>query len=305
MPDFKPMLAAKDASKIRFPVLASPKIDGVRAVIIEGRVLSRSLKPIPNPFVQRCFGTAVLNGFDGELVVGESTGRDENGDDVMQRTTSGVMAKTGLPNVAYHVFDLTNLDYGFESRFATLSRIVENLPFDRLVLVPHVLIHDQAELDAYEAKCLAEGYEGVMVRDPAGKYKHGRSTAKEGGLVKIKRFTDAEAVIIDFVEREHNDNEATVDELGHTKRSTHKAGKRPAGDLGAFVCHHSLTGQTFQVGTGFSAAQRKLFWEQRETMRGQICKYKSFEVTGVKDAPRFPIFVGIRSPFDLDDPGKP
>ncbi|MEX3614478.1 MAG: hypothetical protein VB141_12185 [Burkholderia gladioli] len=51
---FKPMLAATltKPELIKFPVWASPKIDGIRCVFFGGAAYSRSLKPIPNPVVQ-------------------------------------------------------------------------------------------------------------------------------------------------------------------------------------------------------------------------------------------------------------
>jgi DNA ligase-1 len=34
------------------------------------------------------------------------------------------------------------------------------------------------------------------------------------------------------------------------------------------------------------------------TLAGKIAKYKHFEV-GVKEAPRFPVFLGFRNPLDM------
>jgi DNA ligase 1 len=50
MKNFKPMLAVDcgDVNALRFPLFASPKLDGVRAVVMNGGLMSRSLKPIPN-----------------------------------------------------------------------------------------------------------------------------------------------------------------------------------------------------------------------------------------------------------------
>lgn len=76
-----------------------------------------------------------------------------------------------------------------------------------------VEIGSAAELAAYKEKCLSEGYEGVMVRDPAGPYKCGRSTEREGWLLKIKRFEDAEAEVLETYEGMSNYNEAGVDAL--------------------------------------------------------------------------------------------
>ena len=89
------MLAAKtDGKGLSYPLLASPKLDGVRALIINGIVMSRSFKPIPNAHVQELFGRPEYNGLDGELIVGAPTDKD-----VYRNTTSGVMSQAGEPDV--------------------------------------------------------------------------------------------------------------------------------------------------------------------------------------------------------------
>ena len=63
---FRVMLATDyDPEKLRFPVLASPKLDGIRAYVKDGVVLSRQNKPIPNDHVQSLFSK--YEHFDGEL----------------------------------------------------------------------------------------------------------------------------------------------------------------------------------------------------------------------------------------------
>ena len=78
---FKPMLAETcedaDRAALPFPLYATPKIDGLRCLVIDGVATSRSLKPIPNRFVQSVLGTHLLDGLDGELVVGLDTGAFE------------------------------------------------------------------------------------------------------------------------------------------------------------------------------------------------------------------------------------
>jgi len=66
------MLAAtvKSVGDLRFPLLASPKLDGIRAIVRNGQVLGRSLKPLPNKLIQRMLGREDLEGLDGELIVG-------------------------------------------------------------------------------------------------------------------------------------------------------------------------------------------------------------------------------------------
>jgi DNA ligase 1 len=72
----KPMLASPAGPLIPYPMLLSPKLDGIRCLIINGVVCGRSLKPIPNRFVQQLFGRPELNGLDGELIVGPPTAKE-------------------------------------------------------------------------------------------------------------------------------------------------------------------------------------------------------------------------------------
>jgi DNA ligase-1 len=74
--NLKPMLASPiDLTKIRYPVMVQPKFDGIRALAVNGQALSRTLKPIPNKFVQSLFANyaQIMHGMDGELVVGSLT----------------------------------------------------------------------------------------------------------------------------------------------------------------------------------------------------------------------------------------
>jgi DNA ligase-1 len=297
MNDFKPMLAADckgDLSKVKFPLVASPKIDGIRCVIRGGKALTRSLKPVPNKHIRSLLENQLLEGLDGELV---------NARDPMnfQATTSVVMSHEGEPAFIFYVFDhTTHTSVPFNARLYNARVNVHEAQDAELHFVcnvPHVAINSDEELLAYETECLADGYEGVMLRDPEGLYKRGRSTLKEGGLVKLKRFTDDEAFIVGFEERMHNTNEATTNELGRTKRSSAVAGKVGRGDLGAFLCK-TKSGVEFSCGSGLTDAQRAAFWGKRDTLLGQRVKFKHLE-HGAVDAPRHPVFIGLRDERDL------
>jgi DNA ligase-1 len=170
------------------------------------------------------------------------------------------------------------------------------MPWDTYGL-KHQLCNDLDTLLDYEALVLLKGYEGVILRSPAAGYKFGRSTANEQGMLKLKRFEDAEATIIGFVERMHNGNVATTNELGRTARSSHQENKHGLGDLGAL---HLLTpdGIEFFCGTGFDDNLRKEIWDNRPKYLGRLTKYKHFPV-GAKDLPRHPVFLGFRDKRDM------
>ena len=285
---FRPMLACEaDLEKLRFPLLASPKLDGVRAIVRDGIVFSRSNKPIPNVWLGNRFSH--LEHFDGELIVGEPTSAT-----CYRDTVSGVMSFSGKPDVTFYVFDhIGSITSPYRHR-------AENLHAKKHKSVKVLIQTEIATLDelmVYEQDIVEQGYEGAILRDPNAPYKMGRSTAKEGYLLKMKRFMDAEAVVIGFEERMHNGNEATISELGRTKRSSHKAGKSGRGDLGALVCR-TAEGVEFNVGTGFDDSERAAIWANRDQFIGRLAKFKFFPV-GVKEAPRHPVFLGWRASEDL------
>ena len=295
--DFKALLASSlpKGEAPLFPCFVSPKLDGIRAHVFDATVYSRNLKPIPNRFVQKLLGRADLQALDGELTVGAADSAE-----VFRATTSGIMSVEGEPRVLYNVFDVVQPGVPFERRLERLKRVVGKLPKglrDHVVVVPQYLVASMQELTAYEEKFLAQGYEGLMARSVDGLYKYGRSTVREGILLKVKRFEDSEARITGYEELQNNHNAATLDALGHTKRATTKSGKVGAGVLGALLVTDVYTGSKFSIGSGFSAAERAELWGARESLLGRLAKYRFFP-TGSKDAPRFPTWQGIRDERD-------
>jgi ATP-dependent DNA ligase len=136
------------------------------------------------------------------------------------------------------------------------------------------------------------GFEGIMLRSPNGLYKHGRSPMREQGLMKVKRFHDAEAFVVGVVEKEINLNPATTNALGLTQRSSSKANKKAAGTLGALVCELRSGAKPvrFEVGTGFDEATRARIWAARSDWIGSRIKFKyqSLPADGRAEVPRFP-----------------
>ena len=288
MKSFKPMLASPaDLDNIRYPVFASPKLDGIRASVVGGRLLSRTLKEIPNRHIfMTMTNQPTFEGLDGELIVGDPTSPT-----CYRDTVSAVMSHEGTPAFTYYLFDLWDHVGSFRERRAEIDLLYDAAQYDiwtRIVRVPHVELLNRERLDEYEQQQVALGYEGVMLADPNGKYKFGRATTKGGELLKVKRFLDSEAVVIGVEEEMFNGNEAETNELGRTKRSTAKAGLVGKGTMGALIVRDVKTGVEFNIGTGFTAEDRKRPWPV-----GTVVKYKFFPV-GVKDKPRHPVYLGLR-----------
>lgn len=288
----KPMLAGKfkDLEKeLQFPCEATPKLDGIRALTINGKLVSRTFKNIQNKFIfDAC--ASLPDGLDGELIVGNT----------FSETTSAVMRQTGKPDFKYHVFDFVHGDLTrpYNLRMKDLKAI--KLP-DWCVLVLPETCDNIDELFMFEQVCLTVGFEGVMVRLAKSPYKCGRGTAKAHDLVKVKRFHDAEAEILDFEPEYANLNRAQKDAFGRTKRSTSKHNKHAKDTLGAIYVR-AVNGDyqdvEFKIGTGFTHDQREDIWDRRNKLKGRLVKFK-YQKEGGKDAPRFPVFLGFRNKEDM------
>ena len=93
MPTIKPMLAVKAGiENIQPGDLISPKLDGIRGINLDGQILSRSLKPIPNKHIQAEWNRKELAGIDGEFILGDPTAAD-----AYRATNSALMRHEGAP----------------------------------------------------------------------------------------------------------------------------------------------------------------------------------------------------------------
>lgn len=296
---FRPLLAAKaDLDKLKFPVYASPKLDGIRAMTgVTGSICSRNLKAIPNRHIQKIAETFPPY-LDGEILTYTNASLDD-----FNTIQSKVMSADGEPRFKFHVFDWfgKRASGDHAQPFSRRAGMAERLVFDTarmkrefpLFSVPQHVVNSIEELTDLETRFVEkDGWEGVMLRSPDGPYKFGRSTVNEGILLKVKRFEDDEAIVLDTVERFHNSNEATTNALGLTERSSSKAGKVGTDTLGALVCEWK--GIRFEIGTGFNEAQRAEYWGERDALPGRTVTFK-FQGVGSQGAPRFPVFLGFRS----------
>ena len=291
----KPLLSCEvPLDKINFPVYVSTKLDGLRAVVIDSVVYSRSLKPIRNKYVQKLFGKPEYEGFDGELVVGDIYAKD-----VFQKTTSGVMSEDGEPDVTFHVFDLWNIptfDYEYRQRYLQEILLDEDKEYPSIVYAMIHLCKNIDDLTFFLEHERNVGGEGLICRSPSGIYKYGRSTPKEQLSIKLKFFEAGEFEVIGFEERMHNTNEAKTNELGYTERSSCKENLIPMNTLGSLVLKYGDS--EFRCGTGFSDAQRKEIWENKESYLGKLASIRYMSV-GQAILPRIPSFQGFRDKDDM------
>src|SRR4029078_1438409 len=142
-------------------------------------------------------------------VVGDAFGKE-----VFRDTMKIVSAHNAdAQKVRFHVFDYV-MEAPFNKRFQRACLFCD---FEYMIPVVHVDIPDLKHLLDFEERMLEVGYEGIMLRDPLGQYKCGRSTENEGILLKLKRKMTSEASVIGFQERMHNANELKTDNLGYAE----------------------------------------------------------------------------------------
>ena len=260
-PFVKPILAhVYDPSRVGSPTgyWISEKFDGVRACWTGDRLLTRTGKPICAPPAWTA-GLPRGVALDGELTLGR--GRFQDTVSVVRTRKSG--REDEWDAVRYQVFDAPATDGAFEARLAVVARAAAASPV--IVAVPQVRCRGPAHLSALLRATLDAGGEGLMLRAAASPYEAGKRTH---ALLKVKRFRDAEAVVVE-----------------------HVAGRgKHAGRMGALRVACVDTGQVFKIGTGFTDAQRA-----DPPAVGSTVTYKYQEKTRA-GMPRFPVFLRVCPP---------
>jgi len=286
-----PLLAEDfDPEKAKYPYLVTPKIDGIRFIMINGVAVSRKLKPIRNEYLQKLLQKHLPNGVDGELTSG----------DTFQQTTSGIMTIKGEPEFKVWIFDYVNPEYTYILPYYLRMFELTDLPITNELNYEKLIgtnVKNHSELISVDKIYKDSGYEGTMLRDPNGTYKFGRSTVKENILLKMKSFIDDEGLLVDVLEKMSNQNELGTDELGHAKRSSAKNGMVPMNTAGSLMVQGSYG--LLKVGSGLDDDMRDYIWNNKESLIGtKFVKYKFFPY-GVKNLPRHPVFIGFRDPDDM------
>ncbi len=232
----------------------SEKLDGVRAWWDGERFWSRQ----GNIYHAPAWFTVGLPNMplDGELWLARQA---------FQRTVSIVRRHDGSESwreIKYVIFDAPAHDGPFEWRLKHCQNQFRRHPTPYATVLPQLecrgFDHVEAQLDSI----LQQGGEGLMLRQPGSRYEAGRSAT----LLKIKRFHDAEARVIDHL----------------------PGAGRHKGRLGA-VLVELPSGVQFAVGSGFTDAQRK-----QPPAIGSLITFRYQELSD-RGCPRFPTFVRERT----------
>ena len=159
-----------------------------------------------------------------------------------------ICAEDGVDDVTLYVFDDWSVgDKSYQERYQHYQRRIKAFNNGSIVALEHNMLHTIDEVSIVLDKEKKRNGEGIILRLPSAKWKNGRSTPKSQESVKLKFFEQQEYKIVDVVERMHNTNEAKVNELGYTERSSNKDNMIPMNTFGAFVMELQ-DGRTFNVG---------------------------------------------------------
>jgi DNA ligase-1 len=216
---------------------------------------------------------------------------------------SAVMKEDGEPDFVYMVFDYVKNDLRtpFSQRYLDLQEVVKTIASPHIQLLPQISVRSATELQAFFERSVAEGFEGAMYRKINSPYKCGRSTLREGWLIKIKLFDPAEAEIIGFNQGESNQNPEEYDAFGNVKRAHFKDGKVLKDELGSFIVKELDTGIVFDLSGKLSHNDRVQFWKNQKEYLGKVVRFKyQGRATDQGAKPRFPIFLGFRDRRDMD-----
>ena len=267
----------KHGHKINFPALAQPKLDGVRCIAItesDGSItlLTRKgkefqlLDQIRNAISAQNLPTNLI--LDGELYSDELD---------FQRVAGLVRKKTyknqtdidDMAKVKLNIFDLIDTnqpDMSFLSRWSLAKKIVSQDSTGALTLVPVYKVTNDTDIQSLLSKFLADGDEGVMIRNAASNYQIGK---RSYDLQKHKKFFDDEYRIIGAEEGQGNDIGTVV-----------------------WVCE-TPQGQPFKVRPKGTRDERQDWYRNRDQYIGKELTVKYQELTN-DGIPRFPVGIAIR-----------
>ena len=203
-----PMLAHEYSKRGKgvYPCFVQPKLDGTRCIGIPGKGLfSRLRKTFPH--MEHIADELNLLRpdiiFDGELYTNELTFQQIVG--LVKKETLREEDVAQQRKIKYHVYDLV-MPGTFEERYAFLKKVMREAKFKNIVLVPTERCASEEEMKAKHNEYVAAGFEGIMLRNPAGLYKHSRSA----DLLKYKEFIDEEFTVVGFTEGDGQDKGCVV-----------------------------------------------------------------------------------------------
>ncbi len=261
----KPMLATPmekvKPEKITWDnAYAQPKLDGHRALFVDGTLYSRQGKVLDLPHIVESIEAAGIEGIhlDGELYI--------HGKSLQEMSKLIKKHRPESLDIEYHIYD--QIDAApFISRLTALAATIPQWPsVTRLKAVPTHQVTSQEQLMEYHARFRKDGYEGTMLRFGDESYRDGKRSRT---LLKLKEFQDAEFEIVGVEE-----------------------GKPYVTDKGTFrvpvyTCVVPICGETFTVTAPGNMQEKDELWHKRAWYMGRLLtvKFHYYSEAGIPQLP--------------------
>lgn len=263
-----PMLAHdynKRGKSIKFPCFVQRKFDGTRCVAMPGKGLySRNKKRYPHMDhiineINKLPPTIIL---DGELYSDTLTFQEIVG--LVKRETLKKGDDEKQLKVKLHVYDIIN-NMPYQLRYANLQMLFSKYRFKYLELVKTEECVSEEKMKELHAQYVADGYEGIMLRNKEGAYKNARSA----DLQKYKEFFDDEYEVVGYKEGEGQEEGCVL-----------------------WVCKTG-EGKTFSCRPRGSREDRQELFTNGKKYIGKMLTVRFQELTDEK-VPRFPVGISFR-----------
>jgi DNA ligase-1 len=300
--NFKPQLCPNDQidlTKIKYPLLASFKLDGIRAVFMNGELYSRSLKVLPNENLHKRF--QILKDYskqhnvilDGEMYC----------DSVTFNELSGIIRSDNqeLPyDLEFWCFDLLDItNKKLEDRFMDYKKLERSHPYNYFHSVIQKQVESAEEATACFEFALEHGFEGIILRNPDSRYKFGRATVKENIAFKVKPFITFDAIVtgVGQATEAREGSEKKINELGRSVTSKKLADRVLIPKASTFKVMYE--GKELEVSLAMTNEEKEEIWANQQKYIGKTIEYKGM-IVGSKDLPRHATFIRFRGDKDGD-----
>ena len=183
-----------------------------------------------------------------------------------------------------------------QSRSVTSNKNDLQYKFDEIInVIKQDYLYSKKEVNEYFEKALKKGYEGLILKDPNGKYKAGRGTIKEGLIYKVKPFKTTDSKILDIIQATKVDPNAEkkINQLGRSETSKKLEDRILIERASAFLVDYK--GNKVKVVIAMTDKEKEEIWKNKKNYIGKVVEYKFMEV-GMKEGglPRHPTTVRMR-----------
>jgi ATP-dependent DNA ligase len=238
-----PMLAHdynKRGKSIVFPCYAQKKLDGVRCVATKSGLFSRNGKAFPHLEHIRDEIKAIKEDviLDGELYSDELTFQEIVG--LVKKTKLTAKDSQNMTKIHLCVYDVIQTDVSNKDRLAFLTALFAANSFRTLRMIQTDVCEKKEDMKAIHDRYVAEGYEGIMLRNMAAVY---RVKVRCADLQKYKEFEDAEYKVVGFKEGDGLEKGCVIwicqtaagQEFAVRPRGTHESRAALMADAGKYV----------------------------------------------------------------------